>query len=171
MNGNTHTLSILVENRPGVLTRISGLFARRGYNIDSLSVCATEDEKYSRMTVTVSGNDRIIRQIAAQLSKQTDVVKVADFTRTGCVFRELLLIKIRCTASQRSEIVDICTIFKAKTLDISPDDTMIVELTGETGKIDALIEILRPYGVLEMARSGGSALERGRNTLKTDEND
>ena len=162
MNGNTHTLSILVENRPGVLTRISGLFARRGYNIDSLSVCATEDEKYSRMTVTVSGNDRIIRQIEAQLSKQTDVVKVADFTRTECVFRELLLIKIRCTASQRSEIVDICTIF---------DDTMIVELTGETGKIDALIEILRPYGVLEMARSGGSALERGRNTLKTDEND
>lgn len=171
MQDNMHRLSVLVLNRPGVLTRISGLFARRGYNIDSLTVCATENDDYSRMTVTVRGNDKIIKQIQAQLQKQVDVVQIADLDRDDCVFRELLLIKIRCAASQRSEIVDICTIFKAKPIDVSPDDTMIIELTGETSKIDALVDVLKPYGVLEMARSGGSALGRGGKTLRTNEND
>lgn len=161
-----HTLTILVKNRPGVLNRITGLFARRGYNIDSLSVCATEDEELSRMTVTLCGNDKILNQIKNQLEKQIDVVKIADIEDSKSVFRELLIIKISCTARQRSEIVDICTIFKAKTIDISADDTMIVELTGQSQKIDALIEILRPYGVLEMARTGGAALERGASTLR-----
>ena len=155
MQDNMHRLSVLVLNRPGVLTRISGLFARRGYNIDSLTVCATENDDYSRMTVTVRGNDKIIKQIQAQLQKQVDVVQI----------------KISCAASQRSEIVDICTIFKAKPIDVSSDDTMIIELTGETSKIDALIDVLKPYGVLEMARSGGSALGRGGKTLRTNEND
>lgn len=167
MTTNQHIISILVQNRPGVLTRISGLFSRRGYNIDSLSVCATEDDNFSRMTVSVCGNDRIVSQIIAQLEKQVDVMRVADFSSTRAVFRELLILKIFCTAKQRSEIVDICTIFKAKTIDISADDTMIVELTGEGSKLDALIEILRPYGILEMARTGGAALERGQNTLRT----
>lgn len=162
-----HTISILVSNRPGVLARISGLFSRRGYNIDSLSVCATEDDNFSRMTVTVCGNDKILNQILNQLEKQVDVVKLADFEANKSVFRELLIIKINCTPAQRSEIVDICTIFKAKTIDISADDTMIIELTGITSKIDALIEILKPYGVLEMARAGGAALERGAGTLRT----
>lgn len=161
-----HTLTILVKNRPGVLNRITGLFARRGYNIDSLSVCATEDEELSRMTVTLCGNDKILNQIKNQLEKQIDVVKIADIEDSKSVFRELLIIKINCTSRQRSEIVDICTIFKAKTIDISADDTMIVELTGQSQKIDALIEILRPYGVLEMARTGGAALERGASTLR-----
>ncbi len=165
---STHTISILVQNRPGVLTRISGLFARRGYNIDSLSVCATEDDNFSRMTITVCGNDKILSQIMSQLDKQVDVVKVADFEPKKSVFRELLIIKINCTAKQRTEIVDICTIFKAKTIDISADDTMIIELTGETQKIDALINILKPYGVLEMARTGGAALERGAGTLRSE---
>ena len=102
MQDNMHRLSVLVLNRPGVLTRISGLFARRGYNIDSLTVCATENDDYSRMTVTVRGNDKIIKQIQAQLQKQVDVVQIADLDRDDCVFRELLLIKIRCAASQRS---------------------------------------------------------------------
>jgi acetolactate synthase, small subunit len=162
---NRHVISILVQNRPGVLTRISGLFSRRGYNIDSLSVCATEDENFSRMTITVCGSDRILSQILSQLEKQVDVEKIADFSAAKSVFRELLIIKIHCTAAQRAEIVDICTIFKAKTIDISPDDSMIVELTGESAKIDAFIEILRSYGVLEMARTGGATLERGKNTL------
>ena len=140
-------------------------------NIDSLTVCATENDDYYRMTVTVRGNDKIIKQIQAQLQKQVDVVQIADLDRDDCVFRELLLIKIRCAASQRSEIVDICTIFKAKPIDVSSDDTMIIELTGETSKIDALIDVLKPYGVLEMARSGGSALGRGGKTLRTNEND
>ena len=140
MQDNMHRLSVLVLNRPGVLTRISGLFARRGYNIDSLTVCATENDDYSRMTVTVRGNDKIIKQIQAQLQKQVDVVQI-------------------------------CTIFKAKPIDVSSDDTMIIELTGETSKIDALIDVLKPYGVLEMARSGGSALGRGGKTLRTNEND
>ncbi|MEG2454142.1 MAG: acetolactate synthase small subunit, partial [Clostridia bacterium] len=121
---NQHVLSILVQNRPGVLTRISGLFSRRGYNIDSLSVCATEDDNYSRMTISLGGNDRIVSQILSQLEKQVDVVKVEDFANAKSVFRELLIIKIQCNAKQRSEIVDICTIFYAKTIDISADDTM-----------------------------------------------
>lgn len=168
INVTAHTISILVQNRPGVLTRISGLFSRRGYNIDSLSVCATEDDNFSRMTITVRGNDRILTQIMNQLDKQVDVVKVADFDSIKSIFRELLIVKIKCSAKQRTEIVDICTIFKAKTIDISADDTMIIELTGETQKIDALIDILKPYGVLEMARTGGAALERGAHTLRSE---
>lgn len=160
-----HVISILVSNRPGALSRISGLFSRRGYNIDSLSVCATEDDGYSRMTITVKGTDRAIVQIMSQLDKQIDVAKVVTLDDKS-VFRELLIAKISVTPEKRGEIVDLCTIFKAKTIDISPDDTMILELTGESDKIDAFINVLMPYGLLEMARTGGAALFRGKNCIK-----
>lgn len=158
-------LSILVMNRPGVLTRISGLFSRRGFNIDSLSVCATEDEKFSRMTITICANDKATRQIIAQLEKQVDVAKVAIFDNGISVFRELLIAKISVKANQRSEIVDICTIFKAKTIDIS-NETMILELTGASDKVDAFIDLIGHYGLLEMARTGGAALQRGGKCIK-----
>lgn len=161
-----HVLSILVNNKPGVLSRIAGLFSRRGYNIDSLSVCATEDDEFSRMTITVLANDKSIKQIAAQLEKQIDVAKVADFEKDKSVFRELLIIKVNVKPAERSEIVDISTIFKAKTVDISADDTMMLELTGDSAKIDAFIEVLSPFGILEMARTGGAALGRGRKCIK-----
>lgn len=158
-------LSILVANRPGVLTRISGLFSRRSFNIDSLSVCATEDASYSRMTVTLHADDKAAKQIMAQLEKQVDVAKVASFESVKTVFRELLIAKIHVEPGQRSEIVDICTIFKAKTIDISAD-TMILELTGASDKVDAFIGLIGGYGLLEMARTGGAALQRGNLCIK-----
>lgn len=163
-NENRQIISILVNNQPGVLSRISGLFSRRGYNIDSLSVCATEDERYSRMTITVYGTAQILRQIAAQLEKQEDVVKVIGFDGKEIAFRELLLIKIAIEPSKRGEIVDLCTLFKAKSIDTTTT-SMLLELTGNSGKIDAFITVLESYEILEMARTGGAALERGNCSM------
>ncbi len=161
-------ISILVNNQPGVLTRISGLFSRRGYNIDSLSVCATEDERFSRMTVTVTATPQMVKQIIAQLEKQEDVVKVVDFDGVDFALRELLLIKIEVEPSKRGEIVDLLTLFKAKSIDTTPT-TMMLELTGKSNKIDAFIENLSVYNILEMARTGGAGLERGSSKLAIDE--
>ncbi|MDD4839340.1 MAG: acetolactate synthase small subunit [Clostridia bacterium] len=160
METEKRIISILVKNQPGVLSRISGLFSRRGYNIDSLSVCATEDDRYSRMTITVTGTKATVKQIISQVEKQEDVEKVLDFDEYAVVFRELLLIKVNVKSSERSQIVDLCEIFKAKAIDIC-EETMILELTGSTQKIDAFIKILIPYTIIEMARTGGAALERG----------
>lgn len=159
--------SLLVENRSGVLSRISGLFARRGFNIDGLTVCATEDERYSRMTVSLVGDERVIKQIRAQLEKQVEVIKIIELSENESVLRELLLIKIRAESGKISEIVDITTIYKAKTIDIS-DDSITLELTGRAQKIDSFIKILAPYGIYELARSGVSALQRGKNVLRED---
>ncbi|MCQ2603301.1 MAG: acetolactate synthase small subunit [Clostridia bacterium] len=146
-------ISILVNNQPGVLSRISGLFSRRGY---------------SRMTRTVTGNSSTIKQIVAQLEKQEDVVKVMGFDGSEVVFRELLLIKIGVTAERRSQIVDLCTLFSAKAIDITVD-SMVLELTGSTEKVDAFIQTLSPFTILEIARTGGAALQRGNATKrKTD---
>lgn len=158
-------LSILVENHPGALSRISGLFSRRGYNIDSLTVSATEDDRFSRMTITLKSTDAALTQILAQLVKQLDVIKVSSLTDNTVAFRELLLLKILCPPERRSEVVDICTIYKAKTVDISPD-TMMLELTGRPQKIDSFIDLVSPYGIVEMARTGGVALQRGKGSLK-----
>ncbi len=160
MQDSRQIISILVNNQPGVLSRIAGLFSRRGYNIDSLSVCATEDDKYSRMTICVSGTPQIVKQIIAQLEKQEDVVKVVSLDDKNVALRELLLIKLSISPSQRSEIVDLCTLFKAKSIDTTIN-TMMLELTGNTDKVDAFISTLAPYEILEMARTGGAALERG----------
>ncbi len=157
-------ISILVNNQPGVLSRIAGLFSRRGYNIDGLSVCATEDDRFSRMTITVTGSAGTIKQIVAQLEKQEDVEKVMGFDGRKVVFRELLLIKIAVDASRRGEIVDLCTLFSAKAIDITAD-CMMLELTGSTEKVDAFIQTLSSYEILEIARTGGAALEKGLTSL------
>ena len=157
-----HIISILTKNQPGVLSRIAGLFSRRGYNIDGLTVCATENENYSRMTVTVNATDWTANQIVEQLKKQIDVVKVLDLNSGDVALRELLLIKVNAGAKERSELCDLFAIFKAKALDTTPS-TMMFELTGNTSKIDAFIGVLVPYGIIEMARTGGAALERGKN--------
>lgn len=163
-NETRQIIAILVNNQPGVLSRISGLFSRRGYNIDSLSVCATEDERYSRMTICVLGTEQIIRQIVAQLEKQEDVVKVMGLNSRDVAMRELLLIKLAVSPDKRGEIVDLCTLFKAKSLDTTVD-TMMLELTGNSDKIDAFIQTLSSYTILEMARTGGAALERGNAVM------
>ncbi|MEG2688149.1 MAG: acetolactate synthase small subunit [Clostridia bacterium] len=161
---NKQIISILVNNQPGVLSRISGLFSRRGYNIDGLSVCATEDNRYSRMTITVCGTLQTIKQIVAQLEKQEDVVKVMGFDGKAVAFRELLLIKLEITPEKRGEIVDLCTLFKAKSIDTTTN-SMMLELTGSTEKVDSFIATLASYKILEMARTGGAALERGHGTM------
>lgn len=163
--------SILVKNESGVLERISGLFSRRGYNIESLSVCATEQPDYSRMTIAVFGDEKIIVQIIKQLEKQVYTVKVRKIEEQDSVMRELLLCKCAVSAEKRQEILNICTIFKAKTIDLTKD-SMILEITGTPSKIDAFIEVIMPYSITELARSGVSALERGESCLKdsTEEN-
>ena len=154
-----HYISMLVENRAGVLSRISGLIARRGYNIEALSVCATEDENYSRMTIEILGDE---------IAKQAEVVKLKELNETDSVLRELLLIKISVEKSEIPEIVDLTRIYKAKTVDIA-GGAMTLELTGRAAKLDSFIEVLKPYGIIEMARSGSSALERGTASLRETE--
>lgn len=156
---NKHTITALVRNHSGVLTRISGLFARRCFNIDSLVVCATENPDISRMTIVSDTDDAVAEQMVKQLNKLYDVIKVCELCDNR-VSRELLLVKIRLTAAQRPEIESTCNIYKAKLVDLSPD-SVIVELSGEPNKLDALIELLKPYGIIELARTGVTALERG----------
>lgn len=167
-----HTISALVVNRSGVLTRISGLFSRRGYNIESLSVCATEDEHLSRMTIVINGDNYILSQIVKQLDKLIDVKKIALTEERNSIYRELLLIKVSAEADIRSQIVEISNIYKAKIVDLSLN-AITIENTGEPNKLDAFIKVLQPYGIMEMARTGVTALMRGDNCIKdlTDYND
>lgn len=155
-----HTLSVLVENRPGVLTRVAGLFARRGYNIDSLSVGRTEDDRYSRMTIVVDGDQDIVEQVGKQLHKLIDVIKVTDITEVPHVERELVFIKVKSDSKNRGEIMDLLTIFRGRVIDMSKS-SMIVEATGDIDKIDAMINSLTPYGVKEVMRTGKIGLLRG----------
>ncbi|MDD2370374.1 MAG: acetolactate synthase small subunit [Firmicutes bacterium] len=155
-----YTLSVLVENRPGVLTRIAGLFARRGYNIDSLTVGRTEDERYSRMTIVVDGGQDIVEQVAKQLHKLIDVIKVNDITEVPHVERELVFIQVKSDSNNRGEIMDLLKIFRGRVVDLSKN-SMIVETTGDCGKIDAIINALSPYGIKEVVRTGKIGLIRG----------
>ncbi|MHB9024568.1 MAG: acetolactate synthase small subunit [Armatimonadota bacterium] len=156
-----HTISVLVENRPGVLARAAGLFSRRGFNIDSLAVSTTEDPNTSRMTIVVDGPGSILEQIGKQLYKLIDVIKVLDHTEDDIVSRELALIKVHATgAEQRAEIMQIVDVFRGKVLDMS-DKSMIIEATGAEEKIDALEELLKQFGIKEMVRSGRVVLVRG----------
>jgi len=157
---NSHIITALARNNSGVLTRVSGLFARRCYNIDSLSVCTTEDPSLSRMTICASGDDAAIDQIVKQLKKLPDMVKVARLGGKGDIMRELLLIKIHLSPKQRPELAGTASICKAKVVDLSINSAAI-ELTGEHGKIDAFIELMRPYGIIELVRTGLTAIERG----------
>lgn len=159
-----HTLSVLVENRPGVLARVAGLFARRGYNIESLAVSTTDDPKTSRMTIVVGGDDDTIEQITKQLNKLIDVIKVQDHTGEEVVERELALIKVDCELEQRPHVIQLVEIFRASIVDVGAD-TMTVEITGSSDKIDALIELLRPFGIREIVRTGKVILERGSKSL------
>jgi acetolactate synthase-1/3 small subunit len=154
-----HTISLLVENKFGVLSRIVGLFSGRGFNIDSISVGPTEDEELSRMTIVSTGEDRVVEQIIKQLNRLINVIKVIDLTGESFVERELALIKLGATPSTRGEIVQITNIFRAKVVDISPR-TLTVEATGSEAKINAMIGMLRPFGIKEIARTGKTALSR-----------
>ncbi|MBU0599745.1 acetolactate synthase small subunit [bacterium] len=154
-----HTISVLVENKFGVLARVSGLFSSRGFNIDSLTVGETDNPETSRMTIVVKGDDRILEQVTKQLNKLIDVVKVIDLTNEEKVGRELILIKVS-SEMRRAEIIEIADIFRAKIVDVAPK-SIIVEMTGNSGKIEALIELLRPFGIKELVRTGKVAMIRG----------
>jgi acetolactate synthase-1/3 small subunit len=154
-----HTISVLVENHPGVLARIAGLFSGRGFNIESLSVGETEDPTASRMTVVVRGDDAILEQITKQLNKLVDVIKVSDITKEKFIERELVLIKIHTEGKSRSEIMQIVDIFRAKIVDVAPK-SVTIEATGTEDKIQGLVSMLRPFGIREMARTGSVALTR-----------
>jgi acetolactate synthase-1/3 small subunit len=159
-----HTISVLVENRPGVLARTAGLFSRRGFNIDSLAVSATEDPKTSRMTIVVEGPDQVLEQITKQLYKLMDVIKVIDHTGESVVSRELALIKVNAEPKHRAQIMQIANLFRANIVDVG-DRTFIVEATGDEEKIDALELLLEEFGIQEMMRTGRIVLARGvRNT-------
>lgn len=155
-----HTLAIQVENRPGVLTRIAGLFSRRGYNIESLAVGPTENPDVARMTVVVEADDEAIEQVTKQLNKLVDVLKLNDITREPFVDRELILIKVNAEPANRGEIMQIVDIFRAHIVDISRN-TLIIEATGDQGKIDAIEEALKPFGIREVVRTGRIAMVRG----------
>ena len=159
-------ISMLVSNNSGVLTRISGLISRRGYNIESLSVCKTADDNFSRMTISMYGDDSMITQLKSQLNKQEEVTAVTELLEEQSVLRELLLIKVQLEACKRTEILEICAIFNAKVSDLSKH-SMVLELTGKPSKIDAFIDVLRPYDIIELARSGVSALHRGQCVIKS----
>jgi acetolactate synthase-1/3 small subunit len=159
-----HTISLLVENKFGVLARISGLFSARGYNIDSLSVGTTEDPNISRMTIVVRGDERILDQVQKQLNKLVDIIKVADYVDTPHLERNLVLIKVTADKGTRSEVMQICDIFRAKIVDVGVD-TLIVEMTGDEEKIEALLRLLRPFGIKETCRTGIVAMARGNKGI------
>jgi len=156
----TRLLSVLVENKPGVLHRVASMIRRRGFNIDSLSVGPTEDDSVSRMTIAVHVGKQQAEQATKQLSKLVDVITIDDITGLRNVAHELLLIRIHAPAGQRREILDLIEIFRGRVVDVAPN-TLIVEVTGSTEKIDNFIELVQPYGIKEAARSGAVALVRG----------
>jgi acetolactate synthase-1/3 small subunit len=155
-----HTISVLVENKAGVLSRISGLFARRGFNIDSLAVGTTEDKNISRITLLVDGDDYIAEQVTKQLNKQIDVIKVRKLNQEEITKRELVLVKVKMSVAQRGEIIDIVKIMQGEIVDIS-HTTMTVELSDRPEKVDLLIELLSHYNIVEVARTGTIALQKG----------
>lgn len=158
-----HTITVLVENSPGVLARVAGLFARRGYNIESLAVSVTDKPEVSRMTIVVGGDHRVLEQITKQLHKLVEVIKVVDYTETAAVQRELALIKVGAEPAERAEIMQIVEIFRARIIDMS-DKTFIIEVTGSTDKLDKITHLLEPYGIRELVRTGIIAMSRGAKT-------
>lgn len=159
-----HCLSLLVENNFGVLSRIAGLFARRGYNIDSLTVGTTEDAKVSRITITVTGDEEIVEQIKKQLNKLIDVIKVIELKPGEAIRRELVFIKVKANDETRSNIVEISNLFRAKVVDVSRE-SLVLEITGTRDKVDAFFNMIEPYGILEFVRSGDTGLQRGHKKI------
>ena len=166
MNGTEprkHTISVLVENKFGVLSRVAGLFSARGYNIESLSVGETLDPTVSRMTLVVRGDEFVIEQVMKQLHKLIDVIKVNDLTDDSHVERELVLVRVNAEPQHRAEILRVGDIFRAKVVDVTPV-SYVLEATGDEGKIDAMLELLRPMGIQEVVRTGKVAISRGPKT-------
>lgn len=161
---NRYTISALVSNKSGVLSRVAGLFTRRGYNIESLCVCKTEDDALSRMTIVLCGDDYVLGQMMKQMDKLIDVKKIIC-VEEDAVCRELLLLKVKTDAKTRSQIFEISQIFRANVVDVSPEAT-ILELTGKPVKLDGFINMLLPYGIIELARTGVTAISRGGSCIK-----
>jgi acetolactate synthase-1/3 small subunit len=155
-----HTISALVYNKPGVLARISTLFAARGYNIDSLAVGETENPEISRMTIVVRGDEKILEQVEKQLNKLIDVIKVYEFSKVDHIERDLILVKVNATNKTRAEIIEIAEIFRAKIVDVSHQN-LVLEVTGDEDKLNAIINLLKPYGIKELVRTGVIAIARG----------
>lgn len=163
-----HTISILVENEFGVLARVAGLFSGRGFNIESLSVAETMDPTVSRITLVTRGDDQVLEQIEKQLNKLIAVITVIDFTDTAHVERELVLLKVAADERSRGEIINIVDIFRGKIIDVSPQ-SYVIEVTGTEDKIRALVELLRPIGILEIVRTGKVAMFRGTRLVTVDD--
>jgi len=155
-----HVISVLVENKVGVLSRITGLFSGRGFNIESLAVGETENIAISRMTIVVSGDESILEQVRKQLGKVIDTIKVTDFTGTDYVERDLILIKVSALPGKRNEIIELVDVFRGKIIDVGQKD-MIVEISGPEERLEAVLNLLRPYGIKEVARTGRIAMNRG----------
>jgi len=160
--GRKHILSVLVENKPGVLTRIAGLFARRGFNIDTLSVGPTEDPAISRMTITLDGANHPIDQVTKQLHKLINVIKIRDLEPEETIEREMALFKVSADGQSRGEIMQLSDIFRARIIDVS-GKTVTIEVTGTADKIEAFEEMVRPFGLVEMVRTGEIAIARGKS--------
>jgi acetolactate synthase I/III small subunit len=160
-----HVLSALVQNQPGVLAHVSGMLASRGFNIDSLAVGETEDAQLSRMTFVVHGDDNVLDQVRKQLDKIVSVVRVDDISSENYVERDLMLLKVQAAPEKRAEIAVLTEMFRAKVVDISPEN-MMIEISGVETKVEAFIDLMRPYGILELARTGRIALVRGRPQSK-----
>ncbi len=162
-----HTVAVLVENKPGVLARVSGLFSRRGFNIESLAVGVTENADTSRMTIVVSGDDKVLEQVMKQLNKLIDVIRVSDIPQEDSVNRELALIKVGVDSNTRAEVMQIVDIFRAKIVDVGVK-SLIVEVTGDESKINAIEQLLRQFGVKEMVRTGKVAMNRGAKVVQSE---
>lgn len=158
------TLSVLVENKPGVLARVASLFARRGFNIESLAVGPTEDPQLSRMTIVVSVDTHPLEQVTKQLNKLVNVIKIVELDDITSVQRELVFVKVKANAQMRSDVLEIISLFRARVVDVAAD-SLIVEITGTRDKIDAMLEVLTPYGILELAQSGMVAVGRGSKRM------
>ena len=154
-----HTISVVVQNRFGVLTRIAGLFSGRGFNIDTLNVGPTQNDKISRMTLVVVGNDQVLEQVVKQLNKLVDVLEVHDFKDGDVIDRELILLRVKATSSTRPEVMQICDIFRAKIVDVQAS-SLSIEVTGDESKIEKFLQLMKPFGVLELSRTGRIALPR-----------
>ncbi|MEU6232658.1 acetolactate synthase small subunit [Kitasatospora sp. NPDC058170] len=159
-----HTLSVLVENKPGVLARIASLFSRRGFNIDSLAVGPTEHPDISRMTIVVNVEDLPLEQVTKQLNKLVNVIKIVELDQSAAIQRELVLVKVRADNETRSQIVEIVQLFRAKTVDVSPD-AVTIEATGSSDKLEAMLRMLEPYGIKELVQSGLVAIGRGARSI------
>jgi acetolactate synthase-1/3 small subunit len=154
-----HTISVVVQNRFGVLTRIAGLFSGRGFNIDTLNVGPTQNDKISRMTLVVVGNDQVLEQVVKQLNKLVDVLEVHDFKDGDVIDRELILLRVKATSATRPEVMQICDIFRAKIVDVQAS-SLSIEVTGDESKIEKFLQLMKPFGILELSRTGRIALPR-----------